>query len=57
MADIDAPRLIVTDALGRRILPLDKPTFVIGRRSEDIAAILGSVQRSTLVHRDHMVLL
>src|SRR6185369_1278919 len=30
---------------------------IIGRRSEDIAAILGSVQRSTLVHRDHMVLL
>lgn len=28
------PRLIVTDALGRRILPLDKPSFTIGRRSE-----------------------
>ncbi len=30
---------------------------IIGRRSEDIPAILGTVQRSTLVHRDHMVLL
>jgi glutamate 5-kinase len=30
---------------------------IIGRRSEDITAILGTVQRSTLVHRDHMVLL
>lgn len=32
-------------------------TRIIGRRSEDIPAILGTVQRSTLVHRDHMVLL
>jgi glutamate 5-kinase len=30
---------------------------IIGRRSEDISTILGSVQRSVLVHRDHMVLL
>src|SRR5437870_10163810 len=29
-----APRLVVTDALGRRIVPLDKPLFTIGRRSE-----------------------
>src|SRR5436190_1947786 len=28
------PRLIVTDALGRRIVPIDKPLFTIGRRSE-----------------------
>ena len=28
------PRLIVTDTLGRRIVPLDKPVFSIGRRSE-----------------------
>jgi glutamate 5-kinase len=31
--------------------------LIIGRRSEDIPAILGTMQRSTLVHRDHMVLL
>lgn len=30
---------------------------IAGRRSEEIAAILGSVPRSVLVHRDHMVTL
>lgn len=30
---------------------------IIGHRSEDIAGILGTVQRSVLVHRDHMVVL
>src|SRR5713226_10166683 len=29
-----APRLLVTDALGRRIVNIDKPLFTIGRRSE-----------------------
>ena len=29
-----APRLVVTDALGRRIVAIDKPLFTIGRRSE-----------------------
>ena len=28
------PRLIITDTLGRKIIPLDKPVFSIGRRSE-----------------------
>src|SRR5882724_7353264 len=28
------PRLVVTDALGRRIVNIDKPLFTIGRRSE-----------------------
>src|ERR1700682_4945037 len=28
------PRLVVTDALGRRIVNIDKPLFAIGRRSE-----------------------
>jgi sigma-B regulation protein RsbU (phosphoserine phosphatase) len=28
------PRLVITDALGRRIVPIDKPLFSIGRRSE-----------------------
>jgi glutamate 5-kinase len=32
-------------------------TRIAGRRSEDIAGILGSVPRSVLVHRDHMVML
>lgn len=30
---------------------------IAGRRSDEIAAILGSVARSVLVHRDHMVML
>jgi serine phosphatase RsbU (regulator of sigma subunit) len=34
MAAPPAPRLVITDALGRRIVPLDKPLFTIGRRSE-----------------------
>jgi len=34
MADAPAPRLVVTDALGRRIVNIDKPLFTIGRRSE-----------------------
>ncbi len=29
-----APRLVVTDSLGRRIVPIDKATFAIGRRSD-----------------------
>src|SRR5471030_504900 len=35
MADAaPAPRLVVTDALGRRLVNVDKPLFTIGRRSE-----------------------
>src|SRR3954466_2782591 len=35
MADAaPVPRLVVTDALGRRIVNIDKPLFTIGRRSE-----------------------
>ena len=46
MAPPDEPRLIVTDALGRRILPLDKPSFTIGRRSEaDLRLAGGDISR------------
>jgi len=34
MSEPNAPRLVVTDTLGRRIVPIDKPVFTIGRRSE-----------------------
>ena len=35
MADAAAsPRLVITDALGRRIVPIDKSLFSIGRKSE-----------------------
>jgi sigma-B regulation protein RsbU (phosphoserine phosphatase) len=36
------PRLIVTDALGRRIVPIDKPTFSIGRRSDTDLRLAGA---------------
>ena len=36
------PRLIVTDALGQRIVPLDKPVFTIGRRSETDLRLAGA---------------
>src|SRR2546423_11242094 len=36
------PRLIVTDALGRRIVPIDKPVFSIGRRSESDLRLAGA---------------
>jgi phosphoserine phosphatase RsbU/P len=36
------PRLIVTDALGRRIVPLDKPVFTMGRRTETDLRLTGA---------------
>jgi phosphoserine phosphatase RsbU/P len=36
------PRLIVTDTLGRRIVPLDKAVFSIGRRSESDLRLPGA---------------
>jgi pSer/pThr/pTyr-binding forkhead associated (FHA) protein len=36
------PRLIVTDTLGRRIVPLDKPLFSIGRRTESDLRLPGA---------------
>ena len=46
MPALHEPRLIVTDALGRRILPLDKPSFTIGRRSEtDLRLAGGDISR------------
>jgi len=37
-----APRLVVTDALGRRTVPIDKPLFSIGRRSETDLRLTGA---------------
>jgi serine phosphatase RsbU (regulator of sigma subunit) len=42
MADASAPRLVVTDALGRRIVPIDKALFTIGRRSETDLRLAGA---------------
>src|SRR5580765_1318213 len=63
MADVaPAPRLVVTDALGRRIVNIDKPLFTIGRRSEtdlrlpgaDISRVHAeiSVENGTCIIRD-----
>jgi len=46
MPDAPAPRLVVTDALGRRIVTIDKPTFTIGRKSEtDLRLSGGDISR------------
>ena len=37
-----APRLVVTDPLGRRIVNIDKPLFTIGRRSETDLRLAGA---------------
>src|SRR5213593_3579270 len=57
-----APRLVVTDALGRRIVNIDKPLFTIGRRSEtdlrlpgaDISRVHAeiSLENATCIIRD-----
>src|SRR5712692_3175731 len=39
---VSSPRLIITDALGRRILPIAKPIFTIGRRSETDLRLSGA---------------
>src|SRR5262245_42436858 len=42
MSETKTPRLVVTDALGRRIVNLDKPLFSIGRRSESDLRLAGA---------------
>jgi serine phosphatase RsbU (regulator of sigma subunit) len=42
MPDAAGPRLIVSDSLGRRIVPIDKPLFAIGRRSETDLRLSGA---------------
>src|SRR5437868_14491946 len=42
MANGGSPRFVVTDALGRRIVPIDKPLFTIGRRTETDLRLAGA---------------
>ncbi|HEY7292974.1 MAG TPA: SpoIIE family protein phosphatase [Vicinamibacterales bacterium] len=42
MTEPSVPRLVITDALGRRIVPIDKPLFVIGRRTETDLRLAGA---------------
>jgi sigma-B regulation protein RsbU (phosphoserine phosphatase) len=37
-----APRLLVTDTLGRRMIPIDKPLITLGRRSETDVRVPGA---------------
>ncbi len=39
---MNRPRLVVTDALGRRIVPIDRPIFSIGRRTESDLRLAGA---------------
>src|SRR4051812_33479773 len=62
MAEAFAPRLVVTDPMGRRIVTLDKPVFTIGRRTETDLRLPGadisrlhaeiSIENGTCVLRD-----
>ena len=38
----EVPRLVVTDALGRREIPIDKPLLSLGRRSESDVRVTGA---------------
>src|SRR5205085_9467186 len=40
--DAAAPRLVVTDTLGRRMIPVDKPLVTLGRRSETDVRVPGA---------------
>src|SRR5664279_3045820 len=55
-----APRLVVTDPLGRRLIPIDKPIITLGRRSEaDVRVSSAGVSRkhAEIVTRDGAFLL
>jgi glutamate 5-kinase len=47
----------VTVARGLSEYPAGEASFIAGKRSDALAALLGYAPRSALVHRDHMVLL
>jgi serine phosphatase RsbU (regulator of sigma subunit)/pSer/pThr/pTyr-binding forkhead associated (FHA) protein len=42
MSEGFAPRLVVTDTLGRRIVPIDKAVFTVGRRTESDLRLPGA---------------
>lgn len=51
----NAPRLVITDPLGRRLIPIDKPLITLGRRSEaDVRVSSAGVSRkhAEIVTRD-----
>ena len=42
MEQTSTPRLLVTDTLGKRVIPIDKPLFTLGRRSETDVRVPGA---------------
>jgi len=55
-----APRLVITDALGRRTIPIERPILTFGRRSECDVRVTGadvSRQHAELVMQDGRILL
>jgi serine phosphatase RsbU (regulator of sigma subunit)/pSer/pThr/pTyr-binding forkhead associated (FHA) protein len=55
-----APRLVITDALGRRTIPIERPVLTIGRRSECDVRVTGadvSRQHAEVVNRDGRIFL
>ncbi len=54
------PRLEVNDGLGRRVIPIDKPTLTIGRRTESDVRLVGSDvsrEHAEIVQQDGELLL
>src|SRR5262249_53690400 len=55
-----APRLVITDALGRRTIPIERPLLTFGRRSECDVRVTGadvSRQHAELLNQDGKILL
>src|SRR5678815_878863 len=60
MAAYVAPRLVITDALGRRTIPIERPVTTFGRRSECDVRLTGadvSRQHAELLLQDGRILL
>ncbi len=60
MASHVAPRLVITDALGRRTIPIERPLLTFGRRSECDVRVTGadvSRQHAELVQQDGKIIL
>ena len=60
MAAYVAPRLVITDALGRRTIPIERAVTTFGRRSECDVRLTGadvSRQHAELVMQDGRILL
>src|SRR6266851_4042057 len=55
-----APRLVITDALGRRTIPIERPITTFGRRSECDVRVTGadvSRQHAELLMQDGRIVL